>query len=245
MLLLISVSDPLEVEAAVAGGADIIDVKNPREGSLGAATPAVIRDVRARTPAHVPVSAAIGDVPDLPGTVALAAAGAAACGVQYVKIGLLGPSGTARARQLALDSTRAAREVDPSVKVILTAYADARQVGALSPLDVADIAHETRAAGCMIDTATKQSGSLFELMSPPELARFLSRCRSHGLVCALAGSLEAAHVPNLRRLAPDIVGIRTAACRGDRVTGSIDAGLVCKFKSLLAQPEHLPFSPAQ
>ena len=34
--LLVSVVSADEVEAALAGGADIVDVKNPAEGSLGA-----------------------------------------------------------------------------------------------------------------------------------------------------------------------------------------------------------------
>jgi len=91
MDLLISVTTPDEVAAAVRGGADIVDIKNPVEGALGASFPDVIRQVRQVTPADLPVSAALGDVPNLPGTVALAALGAASCGVQYVKVGLMGP----------------------------------------------------------------------------------------------------------------------------------------------------------
>ena len=37
--LLVSVVGADEVEAALAGGADIVDVKNPAEGSLGAPVP--------------------------------------------------------------------------------------------------------------------------------------------------------------------------------------------------------------
>ena len=43
--LLVSVVDADEVEAALAGGADIVDVKNPAEGSLGAPVPALLRAV--------------------------------------------------------------------------------------------------------------------------------------------------------------------------------------------------------
>ncbi|WP_416341240.1 (5-formylfuran-3-yl)methyl phosphate synthase, partial [Solidesulfovibrio sp.] len=39
MRLLVSVVREEEVAAAVAGGADIVDVKNPAEGGLGAAEP--------------------------------------------------------------------------------------------------------------------------------------------------------------------------------------------------------------
>ena len=61
MDLLISVTAAEEVAAAVRGGADIVDVKNPREGALGASFPHIIRRVRQGTPSHLPVSAALGD----------------------------------------------------------------------------------------------------------------------------------------------------------------------------------------
>jgi uncharacterized protein (UPF0264 family) len=80
MKLLISVMTEQEVAAAVRGGADIVDVKNLVEGALDASFPWIIRRVRATTPEHVPVSATLGDAPHLPGTIALAALGAATCG---------------------------------------------------------------------------------------------------------------------------------------------------------------------
>src|SRR3990170_7567664 len=105
---MISVRDETEAAAAVAGGADIIDIKNPNEGSLGAQPPHVITAIVKAVPPAIPVSASIGDVPNLPGTVALAGLGAALCGVRFVKVGLLGARnpeeavGLLRALKLAL-----------------------------------------------------------------------------------------------------------------------------------------------
>ena len=73
MKLLVSVIDAAEARLALAGGVDIVDVKNPAEGSLGAPAPGVIAQVRDVLSAHAPLSAAIGDLPCLPGTAALAA----------------------------------------------------------------------------------------------------------------------------------------------------------------------------
>ena len=77
MKLLVSVVADAEARLAIAGGVDVVDVKNPTEGSLGAPAPAVIEAVRRVLPAELPLSAAIGDLPALPGTAALAALGAA------------------------------------------------------------------------------------------------------------------------------------------------------------------------
>ena len=56
MRLLVSVRSAEEVSAALAGGADIIDAKEPARGSLGRVTPAVLSAIAARTPASVPLS---------------------------------------------------------------------------------------------------------------------------------------------------------------------------------------------
>src|SRR4029077_10496484 len=92
MRLLVSVVDAAEARLAVAGGVDVVDVKNPAEGSLGAPSPGVIAAVRREVPPELPVSVALGDLPALPGTAALAAFGAARSGAAYVKVGLWGPS---------------------------------------------------------------------------------------------------------------------------------------------------------
>jgi (5-formylfuran-3-yl)methyl phosphate synthase len=94
MRLLVSVTDADEARVAVEAGVDIVDVKNPAEGSLGAPGPGVIGRVRKVVPPERPVSAAIGDMPNLPGTAALAALGAARSGAAYVKVGLWGTSAT-------------------------------------------------------------------------------------------------------------------------------------------------------
>jgi hypothetical protein len=235
MQLLVSVIDEDEVAAAVAGGADIVDVKNPREGSLGAAFPHVVRRIRELTPAGTPVSAAIGDVPDLPGMAALAAAGAAGCAVQYVKVGLMGPPGADEARALLAAVCRAAREQDPTVRVMATGFADAVHIGAVLPQALPAAAAEAGVDGCMLDTADKRGTTLFSALSDAELEEFVARCREAGLVCALAGSLGEEHVPRLRRLAPDIVGFRGAVCGGDRV-GRVDREAVRRLKTLVARP---------
>lgn len=235
MDLLISVVGEHEVDAAVAGHADIVDVKDPREGSLGAAVPHVIRAVRRATPAAIPVSVAIGDVPNLPGMAALAAAGAAGCGVQYVKVGLLGPRDYGQALALLAGVCCAAREVDPAVRVMATAYADAHRTGSLPPRELPAVAAEAGADGCMIDTAQKSGGTLLTELSAVELESFVGCCRDARLLCALAGSLRAADVPLLHELAPDIVGFRGAACHDGRRDGAIDPDAVQRLKSLVAQ----------
>ena len=85
MRLLVSPSSIEEARSALA--ADIIDVKKPSEGSLGANFPWVIRAIKEM--AEKPVSAAIGDFDYKPGCASLAAYGAACAGADFIKVGLM------------------------------------------------------------------------------------------------------------------------------------------------------------
>lgn len=234
MQLLISVVDEKEAKSAVDGGADIVDVKNPREGALGANFPRIIRRVRQNTPSGVPVSATIGDAPDKPGATALAALGAAVCGVQYIKVGLYGTKEPQQAIFLLKEVCLAVREHDSGIKVIAAAYADAHRIGALPPLVSPSVAIEAGADGCMLDTAVKDRTSLFSHLGDDELGDFVKNCHNLGLLCALAGSLGEADIPRVSKIGPDIVGFRTAACLGDRIKGRVDAEQVNRLKYLIA-----------
>ena len=224
MRLLVSVVDAGEARAAAAAGADIVDVKNPAEGSLGAPSPAVIADVRAAVPAELPVSAAIGDMPDLPGTAALAALGAASSGAAFVKVGLWGVSTADGAVALL----RAVRDAVPGAVVVAAGYADARRV-AHAPLAPELLPGVARAAGvgvCLLDTAVKDGRGLLAWLPPRALAALVGEAHAAGLEVALAGALRAEDLPVVRATGADIAGVRSAACGDGRRSGPLDAARV-------------------
>jgi (5-formylfuran-3-yl)methyl phosphate synthase len=222
MRLLVSVTDAAEARVAVKGGVDIIDVKNPAEGSLGAPAPGVIERVREAVPAEHPVSAAIGDLPGLPGTAALAAVGAARCGAEYVKVGLWGTPTV----EAAVAVLRAVREaVDGGAVVIAAAYADAERVpaGPLPPGAVVETARRAGVGGCLLDTAIKDGRGLFEWLSPEALRALVADAHDAGLDVALAGGLRAEQLWLVRETGADIAGVRAAACRDGNRTAPLDA----------------------
>ena len=90
MKLLISPKNKGEAIEAIMGGANIIDVKNPNEGALGANFPWVIKEIIEIVPENVETSCTIGEMPTLPGSISLAARGATSIGVNYIKAGLSG-----------------------------------------------------------------------------------------------------------------------------------------------------------
>lgn len=220
--MLISSADENEAAEAIAGGADIIDVKNPKEGALGASFPWVIERIRRITPANIEVSCAIGDVPDLPCAVSLAALGAATTGVDYIKVGLYGVRTKEAAVYLMQGVTKAVRACNSAAKVVATCYADAERIHSVKPLLVPDIAHEAEAHVAMIDTAIKDGKNLFAFLSSEQLRRFVNRAHTYGLKAALAGSLGKKDLSTVYALGADIMGLRGAVCTsGDRVDGRI------------------------
>lgn len=228
MQLLISVTSVAEAQVALRGGAHIIDMKNPAEGALGAASVSALQGVCATLPPDHPVSAALGDSTAPTGTLALAAYAAASLGAHFLKVGLL----TTNANdafiilQAILHSMRLA---NPRCRLVAVGYGDGAALGALSWQLLPEIGQELQLWGCMIDTVQKDGRSLFDHCREQDLHRWLAECRHAGLQTALAGSLAAGDIPALCRLQPDIVGFRGAACRGDRRSGQVDETLVANL----------------
>jgi (5-formylfuran-3-yl)methyl phosphate synthase len=233
--LLVSVVDAGEARAAAAAGADIVDVKNPAEGSLGAPSPAVIAGVRAAVPARVPVSAAIGDMPNLPGTAALAALGAARSGATFVKVGLWGTSTETE----AVDLLRAVRDGVagvPGAVVVAGAYADARRVAhaPLAPELLPRVARTAGAGLCLLDTAVKDGRGLLDWVTPDALAALVAEAHAAGLQVAVAGALRVGDLPSVRATGADIAGVRSAACGDDRRSGPLEPARVRAMRAACA-----------
>lgn len=200
--MLASVTTVAEARLVLAGGAEIIDLKDPSRGALGALDTAIVRAVVIDIGGRVPVSATVGDLPAMdPAELANAARRMAATGVDYVKLGFF-PGGDAAACLAALRAV-----ADDGVRLIAVLFAD---LGFSAPT-AAEFA-AAGFAGVMIDTAAKDRGSLLAHARPAELAAFVAAARSAGLLCGLAGSLRLPDIAPLAALRPDYLGFRGALC---------------------------------
>jgi len=211
MQLLVSPSSIDEARHSVA--ADIIDVKKPSEGSLGANFPWVIREVKAF--AGKPVSAAIGDFDYKPGGAALAAYGAACAGADYIKIGLMF-DGKEQAREVICAVVKSVKDEFPEKCVVIAAYSDYQRIGSISPFDMAPIAAGEGADYAMVDTGIKDRQSTFAFMNEDALRLFTVKNTKLGLKTALAGAFKFEDIDALKRINPDIIGVRGMVCGGDR-----------------------------
>lgn len=228
--LLISVASEAEARAALEGGADIIDAKDPAHGPLGAVSTATLREIVRAVDGRLPVSAALGDAKD-ENAVSLATRRAAAERVAYVKVGFAGVADADRVESLIAAAVAGAGMVSASAGVIAVAYADASaiNVASLSPWWLVEAAERAGAVGILLDTAVKKGAAssggsdsgLFHAMSQGDVAAWIRHAHGADLTVAVAGGLAGADLSVLRALGADVVGVRGAACEGGDRRGQV------------------------
>ena len=217
--MLVSVRSPEEAAAAMAGGANIIDVKEPTRGSLGMAGVDVIEAIadqmesfqktqkrllpKDRSPDPIPLSVALGeviewrgqeDIPVLPSSVTLA------------KLGLSQLSHAAdwRGEWREIRKRFDQQRLFP-LRWVAVAYADTQSAGCPPISAVVEAAIATDCEGLLIDTYAKNGATLVDY------------CRASELRPALCG------VP------ADVLAIRSAACENSARQGLVCVAAVASF----------------
>ena len=236
MRLLVSIASATEAPAAMAGGADVIDAKNPLTGALGAVSPRVLSEIFAAVAGTRPVTAALGDAGD-EAAVERDACTFAASGAAFVKVGFAGIASPRRVAALTAAAVRGARAgSDGTASVVAVAYADADRVASLAAGAFVELAARAGAKGVLLDTADKAGPGLRGHMAPDALARWTAGAHEAGLFVALAGKLGADDLPVVRDAGADIAGVRGAACDEGR-TGRVSASKVRLLRALCGPAE--------
>jgi uncharacterized protein (UPF0264 family) len=230
--LLVSVRSADEVEAALVGGAALIDVKEPARGPLGRADDAVIAAVVRAVAGRVPVSAALGEWRD-PGAPALPAA---AGELAFLKWGLARCGNRHPWEPLLRVVGRYLAERHPGVGVVAAAYADWRRAQAPPPEEVCAFACARGGGAFLLDTWGKDGTTLLDWTTPAEVRTWSARCHAAGVRVALAGSLGPEQVRTLLPARPDWFAVRAAACAGGRRDAAIDPARVRALVDLLGGP---------
>jgi uncharacterized protein (UPF0264 family) len=215
--LLVSVRDVAEAETAIAGGADLIDIKEPANGSLGRSDTFVMASIIRAVADRAPVSAAGGELelgPLLP------------TGLMFAKFGLAGWA------ERDWQSTLMRVDLPAGCRPVAVAYADWRSCGAPSAQQIAAFAIENHVGAFLIDTFAKDGRTLLDHVPTATIADLTGRCQAAGIPVALAGSLGMKEIEQLRDVWPDWFAVRGAACKGGRVN-SVSEVKVRELKALL------------
>jgi uncharacterized protein (UPF0264 family) len=228
MDLLVSVRSAVEAQAALTGGAGLIDVKEPAHGSLGRAKDATIEQVVQAVAGRRPVSAALGEWIENP-------APYTGPGLAFQKYGLAGCGGRRGWHQelaVAVERVEARRA---GCRVVTVAYADWERAGAPPVGEVVQFACRRPGGVLLLDTYGKGDGrTLLDWLSLGEIARLCRLCRDAGIRIALAGSLGADEIRRLLGLRPNWFAVRGAACAGGRRRSTVSAQRVRALTQLLA-----------
>jgi (5-formylfuran-3-yl)methyl phosphate synthase len=180
--LLVSVRSADEVGPALAGGADIIDAKEPDRGSLGAVDRDVLSRILQRVPDDRGVSVALGDV-SRPEEV-----GAAIHGLElpqrtsptYLKLGF---AGVRSPDQIGLLIEHAVSVTSPMAafpRIVAVAYADFERAGTMPPVLIPSLAEAGGAAAVLLDTHGKDGRGLLEWLPSGALVDWVALARQPG-----------------------------------------------------------------
>jgi uncharacterized protein (UPF0264 family) len=207
------VRDAAEARIALAGGVNVIDIKEPRRGALGSADADVIAAIVVAVAGRVPISAAAGELLDTPTALTPPLIAALSDGVAFVKWGL---AGCAEVPNWPARWQAAIHALDDSVQPVAVVYADWQAARAPAPEDVLALATEFGSPALLVDTWSKSVGDLFDRWPAERLAEFAARVRAAGIHLVLAGSLRERTLAAAVACRPTLVAVRGAVCDADR-----------------------------
>jgi uncharacterized protein (UPF0264 family) len=226
--LLVSVRSADEVEAALAGGATLIDVKEPRKGALAPAEAEVVAAVIAKVKGRTPVSAALGEwspnaITDAHWHLELK--------LNYVKWGLAGYSPRPGWGEDLLDTRR---ELPVGMEMVAVAYADWERAKSVPPAELVRFAKRFRFKAFLLDTWGKDNKTLFDFISPAEVGELVESLKRVEITVAIGGSLRPEHVKQLKGMTPDYFAVRSSVCAAGKRDGIIDTARVKKWKDAIS-----------
>lgn len=219
--LLISVSNVAEARIAAENGADIIDLKDPQQGALGALPLTTINAVMQymrNDQSGKPVSATIGDVPMDAGIIVEQIKSIANTGVDFIKIGFFE----------ADDYTSCLGALKPliqsGVQLIVVLFAEYRY-----PETLVDDICESGFVGLMLDTVHKQGRTIRYYHSHNDCLALSTKIKNNGLAFGLAGSLRLQDIEDLKDIEPTYMGFRGGVCEQNSRKANLD---IEKIKSI-------------
>ena len=209
--MLASVNSLEEALIALQVNVDIIDLKQPARGALGALDTQQVAAIVTELAQRKPISATVGDLPMQADLIFDAVKQMANTGVDYIKIGFF-PDQDWQPVIVKLRSL-----TQQSLKLIAVLFAD-QQPDFKAIKQLADAGF----SGVMLDTMNKSNGSLTQVMSLTDIQQFVETTKQQQLLCGLAGSLRVVDIPVLLPLEADYLGFRGALCTDHQRTAELD-----------------------
>lgn len=224
--LLVSVRSVAEAAEIAPLAIDVIDLKEPLRGPLGACDPEVWHRSLAECEFAGEWSAALGE------------AGAAIPWASEVppefSFAKAGPAGIDRRARLGCFWEDLRRRLPPAVALVAVAYADWSAASTLPPEQVLEVAIRTGLGTLLIDTFGKDGRSSVEHLSFARLQRLVARAKDANCEVVLAGGATFEALATFARLGVRRVGVRGGVCQAGRES-RLDSAAVERWAKQLAK----------
>ncbi|MEM9940753.1 MAG: (5-formylfuran-3-yl)methyl phosphate synthase [Planctomycetota bacterium] len=219
--LLISVKNQEEALSVQNCDVDILDVKNPDRGALGAADPPELVKIRRLFP-HRTLSFSAGELKDWvhAGPFESIYPSRISNHFGFIKVGLEGCLQLNRWQETLTDFWKSIPKESSPVAV---GYFDHRSCQAPELNQVVELAESFLACQTVLMDTFEKSKSLFDWIEPSELKKMVSRCHRKNLQCVVAGSIRFDTLDPVLASGTDVIAVRGMICNdNDRATLSSD-----------------------
>lgn len=216
--LLISVKNVAEALIALDAGADIIDLKDPNIGALGALDAVLSLQIVHAINGRAIISATIGEQHTSLNALIASIEARAMLGVDIIKIALTKffdePEFLIKITQLT----------NKGIKIVAVLFADES-----IDLNLLKKCQQMGFFGAMLDTNNKQQ-NLLQVQSQSDLQMFTQKCNLHQLQCGFAGSLRPQDIADLINFNPTFIGFRGGVCENNLRISVISLSKVLEVK---------------
>ncbi|HSI43370.1 MAG TPA: (5-formylfuran-3-yl)methyl phosphate synthase [Methylotenera sp.] len=215
--LLISVTSIDEAQLAMDHGADIIDLKDPHSGALGALPLETINEIAnyihlSKNPK--PISATIGDIPMQVDLILHQVNLLANTKIDFIKIGFFEADNYH-------SCLSAIKPIAANLDLIAVLFAEYTY-----PVNIVEDIKQAGFKGLMLDTAHKNGRTILYYHSRKYCEDLSQNVRKSGMTFGLAGSLKLQDIAILGVSQPTYMGFRGGACTEYSRTENLDRGKI-------------------
>jgi len=224
--ILTSIKSLTEIRLVLKKGVDVIDFKDPSNGSLGALATKQISLFLKSIPSNQLTSSTIGDIEDIK-TIREKVVMLSKTNIDFIKIGFFFD-------YTKIKILKNLKKLAKNKKIIAVLFADNKP-----NLNLIREIKKIQFDGILIDTKNKKNGNLRNYLSTKKLKNFIKVSKEQNLSIGLAGSLNIKDIDPLIRLKPDYLGFRGALCmakkRKDNISEVLLDRVISRFRSFSFQ----------
>lgn len=221
--LLISVKNIEEALIALEANVDIVDLKDPNSGALGALDLETTSEIVRQVYGHSLISATVGELHASVDELVTDVQSRVNSGVDIVKIAVSGLFYKADFYDAIIQLSKA------GVKIVVVFFADEDEE---IDLNLLPTLKKSGVYGAMLDTKNKQK-NLLQVQDQQALKLFTQLSHQYQLKSGLAGSLQPQHIDLLVEINPTYIGFRGGVCDNSQRNTSLNRAKVDEVANML------------